>query len=288
MSKPKALIILLIVILIAGLIALAGSQNGQTFNYTPIFILCVSWAFLLNWIAFIPAYLQQTEKFYDLIGSATYITVTFLALYLADNHNNLIYLIAGVVLIWSLRLGSFLYKRIHRSGKDDRFDSIKPDAFRFFNAWSIQALWVVITAAPAFVAISSQNRLDINIYTYIGLAFWIIGFSIEVIADNQKTAFKKVASNEGKFINTGLWSKSRHPNYFGEIVLWIGVSIMAFPILQGWQYIALISPVFVTFLLTKVSGLPMLEAKADKKWGGQSDYEEYKKNTPVLIPKYFS
>jgi steroid 5-alpha reductase family enzyme len=105
------------------------------------------------------------------------------------------------------------------------------------------------------------------------------------VADNQKGRFKADPANQGKFISTGLWAKSRHPNYFGEIVLWIGVLLIAVPVLEGWQWVALLSPVFVALLLVKGSGVPLLEAKADKKWGGQPDYEAYKKNTPVLIPK---
>jgi steroid 5-alpha reductase family enzyme len=119
----------------------------------------------------------------------------------------------------------------------------------------------------------------------VGFLIWVFGFAFEVIADSQKSRFKADPANEGKFINTGLWARSRHPNYFGEIVLWIGVAVIAFPVLQGWQLVTLISPVFVTLLLTRISGLPMLERRADETWGGQEDYEAYKGRTPVLIPR---
>ena len=92
-------------------------------------------------------------------------------------------------------------------------------------------------------------------------------------------------SNKDKFINTGLWAWSRHPNYFGEIVLWIGVAVIALPVMKGWQFLTLISPVFVYLLLTKISGIPLLENKSDEKWGGQEDYEKYKADTPVLMLK---
>jgi len=108
---------------------------------------------------------------------------------------------------------------------------------------------------------------------------------MEVIADAQKSHFNADPANKDKFIQTGLWSRSRHPNYFGEIVLWIGVLIIAMPVLQGWQWAALISPVFVTLLLTRISGVPLLEKKADQEWGGQAGYETYKKQMPVLIPR---
>jgi steroid 5-alpha reductase family enzyme len=117
---------------------------------------------------------------------------------------------------------------------------------------------------------------------------WVIGFTIEVAADVQKSRFNSDPTNKGRFVRDGLWSRSRHPNYFGEIVLWIGVAIIALPILQGWQWVALLSPIFVTLLLTRVTGIPLLEMKADKKWGGQPDYEAYKQATPVLIPRLFA
>jgi steroid 5-alpha reductase family enzyme len=187
--------------------------------------------------------------------------------------------------IWATRLGTFLFRRIRKAGKDDRFDDIKPSFIRFLNVWTIQGLWVTFTMAAALIAITSTNQKPLDIFAIIGLLVWLIGFSIEVTADAQKSRFNAKPENKGKFISSGLWSRSRHPNYFGEIVLWVGVAIIALPVLQGWQWIALISPIFVTLLLTRVSGIPLLEKKADQKWGGQEDYEEYKKNTPVLIPR---
>jgi len=286
MKRHQVFISLIIVTLLGLLVGWAGSQNGQEYNGTPIFAICVGLAFIINWLAFIPAYFLQTEKFYDLAGSLTYIIVTIVALALSGNTEWRTIILAGLVIIWASRLGTFLFNRVHKAGKDDRFDSIKPDFFRFLNAWSIQALWVIFTASPAFIAISSSNQKNLGTLAGIGLAIWITGFLFEVIADQQKSRFRKNPANKERFISTGLWSKSRHPNYFGEIVLWIGVTIIALPVLHGWQWIALISPLFVTLLLTRVSGVPMLEAKADKKWGGQKDYETYKANTPVLIPKF--
>jgi len=255
MTRQQTFISLIVSIILGVLVGWAGSQYGQTKNDIPVFLICVVFAFVLNWLAFIPAYMGQTEKFFDLTGSFTYITATIIACMLSENLDIRSMILAGLVIVWATRLGTFLFRRIHQAGKDDRFDSIKPNFFRFLNTWTI------------------------------GLIVWVIGFSIEVISDNQKTQFKKNPDNKGKFIKEGLWSRSRHPNYFGEIMLWTGVTIIAIPVLQGWQWIAFISPIFVTLLLTKISGVPMLEAKAEKKWGGQEDYETYKSNTPVLIPK---
>ena len=104
----------------------------------------------------------------------------------------------------------------------------------------------------------------------------------------QKRRFRADPANKGQFIHTGLWARSRHPNYFGEIVLWIGIAIITLPVLRGWHWVTLISPVFVTLLLTRVSGIPLLEKRADERWGGQEDYETYKVRTPVLIPRLWS
>jgi steroid 5-alpha reductase family enzyme len=213
----------------------------------------------------------------------TYISVISIAALLSKGMDMRSILLWGLVVIWAIRLGTFLFRRIRKAGKDDRFDELKPSFIRFLNVWTIHGLWVTFTMAAALVAITSMNRKELDIFAIIGFLVWILGFSIEVAADTQKSRFGANPENKGKFIQTGLWSRSRHPNYFGEILLWVGVTIIAFPVLQGWQWIALISPVFVTLLLTRVSGVPLLEKKADQKWGGQADYEAYKKKTPVLI-----
>jgi steroid 5-alpha reductase family enzyme len=119
----------------------------------------------------------------------------------------------------------------------------------------------------------------------VGIIVWIGGFAIEVVADRQKSVFKQDPSNQGRFIKTGLWAWSRHPNYFGEIVLWTGVAIVALPVLSGWRWATLISPLFVILLLTRVSGIPMLEARAEERWGDEEEFRRYTKDTPVLIPR---
>lgn len=284
-----SLLVFPLLILIGYLVALAGSQGGATLGGAPIFMLVVGLAFLIQWLVFIPAYIFQTEKYFDLTGSLTYITVTGVALcysrYSAPLDARSL-LVAALVILWAVRLGTFLFSRIRKAGKDDRFDEIKPSFIRFLNVWTIQGLWITFTAAAALVAITSSTRKELDLFADIGLLVWVFGFALEVIADAQKSRFNADPSNKGRFIQTGLWSRSRHPNYFGEIVLWIGVAIIAIPVLQGWQWVAMISPLFVTLLLTRVSGVPLLEKKADQKWGGQPDYEEYKKNTPVLIPRF--
>jgi steroid 5-alpha reductase family enzyme len=194
-------------------------------------------------------------------------------------------LLLGIIGVWAIRLGSFLFMRIRAAGEDRRFREIKKSFARFLLTWTVQGLWVTFSIAAALAAITTELRLVLGVYAWIGFLVWSFGFGFEVIADMQKSQFKENPENDSKFINTGLWSWSRHPNYFGEIVLWIGVALIAFPVLRGWQLLTLISPIFIILLLTRISGIPMLEQRADEKWGGQEDYEAYKANTSVLIPR---
>lgn len=289
-TNITSFVIFLVIVLIGFFVALAGGHNGAAFGGAPVFAIAVGLAFLIQWLVFIPSYIFQTERFFDLTGSLTYITATGLTVCYSRYTSALdarSILLATLVVVWALRLGSFLFSRIQKAGKDDRFDELKPNFFRFLNVWTIQGLWVTFTAAAAWVAIANTTRRELDLFAVIGFLVWLLGFASEVIADSQKSRFNADPANKGKFIRTGLWSRSRHPNYFGEIVLWLGVAIIAAPVLQGWQWIAMISPLFVALLLTRISGIPLLEKKADAKWGGQADYEEYKKNTPVLIPRVF-
>ena len=175
--------------------------------------------------------------------------------------------------------------RINADGKDKRFDEIKQTPARFFITWTLQGLWVSLTAACALMVISTQTPQPPDVFLVIGLSLWIIGFAIEAIADHQKRVFRRDPANAGKFINTGLWAWSRHPNYFGEILLWTGIAITALPVLSGTQYVVLISPVFVTLLLTRVSGIPLLEKAAEAKWGEDPAWQAYRDRTPVLLMK---
>jgi steroid 5-alpha reductase family enzyme len=284
-ADRNALISLLIVIAIGVGVALAGSQGGASVFGFPLFAFSVGLAFLIQWLAFVPAFLLQTEKFFDLTGSITYITVTILAVVFSPVVDGRSILLLVLVVIWATRLGTFLFRRIQKEGKDARFDDLKPSFLRFLNTWTLQGLWVTFTLAAALATITSTTRKELGVVALIGFLIWVFGFAIEAVADAQKNRFRADPENKGKFINTGLWARSRHPNYFGEIVLWVGVAVIALPILRGWQWITLISPIFVALLLTRISGVPMLERRADEKWGGQEDYEAYKERTPVLVPR---
>jgi steroid 5-alpha reductase family enzyme len=283
-ADRKAALTTPIVVLLAADIAWVGSQGGAKVGAIPVFALAVGLVFLIQWIVFIPAYRTQSERFYDLTGGLTYISVTLLVAALSAPLDARSILLVALVMLWAGRLGTFLFRRVLKAGKDGRFDDIKPSFVRFLNAWTIQALWITLTAGAALAAITSGNRVAFDVFAVIGLCVWLVGFTIEATADLQKNRFRSGPANKGRFIHTGLWSWSRHPNYFGEITLWVGVALIAFPALQGWQLVTLISPVFVFLLITRVSGVPLLEKYADETWGGQEDYEAYKASTSVLVP----
>ena len=273
----------LVVILPGAAVALAGSVDGARWHGVPVLVLCAAVAFSMQWLAFIPAYLRQTERYYDLTGSATYLTVTALALALTPAPGARGWLIGACIAIWALRLGSFLFRRIVADGSDSRFDRIKPDPQRFLFTWTLQGLWVVMTSACGLAAITSSSAVPLGPVGWLGLLLWAAGFTIEVVADSQKRRFRALHGSE-RFIDTGLWRLSRHPNYFGEIVLWTGVALIALPALAGWSLVTLVSPVFVFLLLTRVSGIPMLEKKGARRWGDDPDYQRYCRQTPLLVP----
>ena len=244
----------------------------------------ILYVFLIQWALFIPAYVFKTENFYDLAGSSTYIFAVSYILY--DSSQNLTNLILGTaIIVWAVRLGSFLFFRIKKAGEDKRFKEIKQSPTRFFLAWSLQGMWVSMCSLCALTALSTENGVVLNGYLYLGFGLFLTGFLIEIIADKQKSKFRSNTDNKDKFINTGLWSKSRHPNYLGEIILWLGISIMSISSLSGLQYLTLVSPLFTYLLLVYVSGVRLLEESGNKKWGHLNSYKEYVKNTPVLFFK---
>lgn len=282
-AEQTALIGIAIAAVLGLIFAFLGASGGESIGPIKSFTLLVVLAFAINIAVFIPSYAARTDHYYDLTGSITYLTVTAIALLTTDELDTRTLLAALMIFVWAGRLGTFLFKRVKKSDGDRRFDQIKQSAVRFLMAWMLQGLWVTLTAGAAYAAMTSGSKTSFGILGVIGLAVWLVGFAIEAVSDSQKTAFKNDPANDGKFINVGLWRWSRHPNYFGEIMLWTGMAIMVLPALSGLQYATLISPIFVFVLLTRVSGVPMLERRADKKWGGQADYEQYKQDTPVLM-----
>ncbi len=286
MSNTASILSILACLALGTIMALAGSPGSITFNGLPSFALAASIGFILHWLIFIPSYIYQTEHYFDLIGSISYISIvlfTFLALNNLDIRSILIGLL---IMVWAVRLGSFLFVRVKRDGKDNRFTVMKTKFWWFLFTWTIGGLWVFITMAAGLAAMTSAKVVPLGWFALIGIFLWLEGFLVEVVADHQKTRFRSKKENQGRFINEGLWSFSRHPNYYGEITLWLGIAFIAFPVLQGWQKLTLISPIFVYILLTRISGITMLERRADKKWRDDPEYQRYKETTSSLIPMF--
>ncbi|WP_295101189.1 DUF1295 domain-containing protein [uncultured Microbacterium sp.] len=286
-SSRSSLIAIIVALVIGALVALAGSQGGATVGGIPLFAIAVAAAFAIQILAFIPAMLLRTERFFDLTGSLTFLAISVALVLMTPMPDARSWILAAMVILWAARLGSFLAMRVHKAGSDGRFDEIKGSPVRFLQVWVIQGAWVSITAAAAWIAISTDaaSRAPVGWLTVVGIIVWVAGMTVEIVADAQKSAFRADPKNKDEFIRTGLWSRSRHPNYFGEIVIWVGVFLTAAPVLAGWQWVAILSPLFVILLLTRVSGIPLLEARAEKKWGDRADYIEYRESTPSLIPR---
>jgi len=280
----KTIIGILTILLISAIVAFAGSQGSVAISTIPLFAICASVGFILHWAVFIPSYLLQTEHYFDLTGALSYISTITLAAYLHPLLDLRGLIICVLISIWAVRLGSFLFMRIKRAGQDRRFIESKTRFWQFLYIWTMGGAWVFITMAAGLAAITSMTQRPLGIFAIAGVFLWLVGFSIEVVADRQKTKFRQLPENADHFITSGLWAYSRHPNYFGEILLWLGITVIALPTLVGWQYVALISPIFVALLLIKVSGVRLLEADAKDRWGSDPNYQYYVNNTPVLVP----
>lgn len=278
-----ALLAIVIGPVIAVVVGFATGVDSNEVGGVPAVLWLIVAAFVVNWVVFVPSWLKRTEVFFDLTGSLTYVTVTTLGLVLADAVTVTAVVMAVLIFVWAGRLGTFLFRRIRADGKDGRFDQIKTDFAQLAMAWTLQGLWVSLTSIAAWTAITVVGGAESGVLTVVGIVVWMLGFAIEVKADQEKSAFRADPANEGRFISTGLWAWSRHPNYFGEITLWAGMALIALPSLSGWAYFALVSPLFVVVLLTRISGLPMLERRAMKRWGDDPAYRQYVASTPVLV-----
>ena len=274
----------LVVLSLSLLIATAANQGSVSISDIPLFGFAVALTFIIQWIVFIPSFLNKTEHFFDLTGSLTFISVVLITLMLIPEIYVRDIVIALLVVIWATRLGSFLFLRVRKDGGDGRFTIMKTKFWWFLMTWNIQGMWVFLSLAAGLAAMTSAEKVEADIFLIVGLVVWVLGFSIEVISDGQKSKFRSKMENKDKFITSGIWSWSRHPNYFGEILLWCGITIIALPVLQGWQFITLISPIFIIILLTQISGVRLLELRGKKKWGENEEYQKYLRNTSVLIP----
>ncbi|KIC56611.1 DUF1295 domain-containing protein [Microbacterium hominis] len=284
-QRPAAVIVTILVALgIGAALAVAGGSAGPARGGVSLFVLAVAAAFLVQIVAYIPAVMLRTEKFFDLTGGLTFALVAVGLLVAVAPASARSWVLVAMIVVWGVRLSVFLFVRVRAQGSDGRFDDIKGNPLAFLRVWIIQGLWVAVTSSAAWVGITATGGAGVDAWIVVGAAVWLMGLIIEVLADAQKAAFRRDPANTGRFIDTGVWAWSRHPNYFGEILVWVGVAIVALPAAVGWQWVTLVSPLFVILLLTRVSGIPLLEKRADARWGEEPAYQEYKKRTPVLVP----
>ena len=284
----KNFIFILIILIFCSLLCYSASENTIVFMGYPLMYQIFVLTFLIQFIVFLPSYYYQTEHYYDLTGGLTFISVILFSLY--TKHITLgldirSTLIGIMIIIWALRLSSFLFLRVKKVGKDIRFKEIKKSFSRFLLAFSLQGFWVFMCTFPALIVLTSTN-FETDTILILGSILWLFGFLYEVIADKQKSNFN--INNKGKFISSGLWSRSRHPNYFGEITLWTGITVISISVLSGFQYLALLTPFFIFRLLNNISGVNLLEDIGRKRWGKLKEYQNYIKETPKFFPKIFN
>lgn len=240
-------------------------------------------ALLINLAAFVPAYLLRTDKLTDVTYALSFVALALYGFVVgpgASAHGVLLVMLG----IWAARLGGYLLLRIHTMGRDARFDDRRGSVRRFGAFWLLQGVtvWVVMLPSTIFFARAVDR---IPAWAYAGVAVWLAGLVIETVADAQKYRFKTNPRNEGRWIEHGLWRYSRHPNYLGEIMVWTGVYLYTLSGLSiGQALVGVVSPVYLSLLLIRVSGIPILEKRADERWGGDEAYRRYRRRTGILLP----
>ena len=225
----------------------------------------------------------KTDKVTDLSYGLTFVVIAGWLLSKGDAGAATQVALAAMVIAWGVRLAGYLFYRIMTIGRDARFDGVREHFWPFFKFWFGQgiAVWVIMLPVTLWFGAPAPY----SFWMSVGGTIWAVGLIIETIADAQKFAAKIRPGGNDRWVDEGLWKYSRYPNYFGEIVLWVGVAMVALPALSGWRYVALVSPLFVWMLLTRVSGIPLLEARANARWGSDPEYVRYRDATSKLVPR---
>lgn len=236
----------------------------------------------LQTIFFVFAAMFKTDKLTDLSYGLTFIFLGIFALSLPSSPAFSQYLLFTLVFLWAARLSVYLFIRILKTKKDKRFDGVREKPLKFARFWFLQALSVWIIMLPAIVVFASKEDRFSLPFLAAGTGIWLLGFVVETISDFQKYTYK---NKGGKgFVSSGLWKYSQHPNYFGEITLWWGIFIFAFPFLSGIWYLTIIGPIYITLLICFVSGIPPLRKSYQARFGKDKKYQRYIKSTSLLIP----
>jgi steroid 5-alpha reductase family enzyme len=246
-------------------------------------LLSLALALAINGAFFAIAAVRKTDVVTDLSYSLTFALLAVVLLFTGAREP--VQLIASLlVLAWALRLGGYLFRRILRMKVDHRFDGMRDEPLRFARFWLLQAVTVAVVMLPVSYLLDRDHPPRFGAWSIAGACVWLAGFAVEAVADAQKSAFRAKEENRGRFVAGGLWRYSRHPNYFGEMLVWWGLFVYAVPVLHGAAYAVVIGPVFITILLLFVSGIPLLERSADEKYGDDPAYRDYKRRTSILVP----
>ncbi|ETI46383.1 hypothetical protein L917_08889 [Phytophthora nicotianae] len=255
-------------------------------------LICFGVTVIMQCSFFAVAYTCQFDKVTDLAGALNFIVLAVLSLVLQDVYDTRAIVVTCLQVAWALRLGSFLLIRVLKRGKDERFDEMRANCLAFFGFWIFQILWVFLVSIPVILANSCGDQIDGNFgeaRDIVGIVIWAIGILVEYAADASKSAFNDDPNNKGKLLRSSVWKYSRHPNYFGEILCWVGVTIVASANFgsnggETWfYYVSCISPVFTFLVLMFLSGVPLAEDRYDERFGLDPDYIEYKRSTSPLI-----
>jgi steroid 5-alpha reductase family enzyme len=238
-------------------------------------------ALAVNGAFFALAAVRRTDVVTDLSYSLTFALLAVTLLFTGAREP--VQLVASLlVLLWAVRLGGYLFRRILRMKVDHRFDGMRERPLRFARFWLLQAITVAVVMLPVTYLLSREHPAGFGVWTVAGGAVWLVGFTVEAVADAQKSAFRAKEENHGRFIASGLWRYSRHPNYFGELLVWWGLFAYAVPVLHGVAFAVVAGPLLITLLLLFVTGVPPLERSAADKYGPA--YRAYRRRTSILVP----
>jgi len=238
----------------------------------------------INALGFVLALAGRTDRYTDISYALTFAAVALAGLLAGPPPGWHTLALFAMVMLWSIRLGAYLLARILKTGRDERFDERREHPVRLARFWGLQAISVWIISLPVALAMAIPMPPEIPVWVWAGFAAWAVGLTVEAVSDWQKFRFRNQAENRGRFIRSGLWRYSRHPNYFGEMMVWWGLWLFVLPRLAGWSHLAVVSPLYITLLLLFVSGIPLLEKKARQKYGSDPAWQAYVKSTSRLIP----
>uniref|UniRef100_A0A6T8I2H2 Uncharacterized protein n=1 Tax=Hemiselmis andersenii TaxID=464988 RepID=A0A6T8I2H2_HEMAN len=237
---------------------------------------------------FIIAAYFEFDKVTDFAGGTNFVLLAVLGLILPHTYTSRQILITVCIAAWGTRLSGYLLIRVLKTGKDDRFDKLNRGfSWEFAGFWFGQAIWVWVVSLPVTLTNAEcAQDTSLGAWDYVGAGCFAVGLVLEAVADQQKFEFKNDEDNRGKFCNVGTWSWSRHPNYFGEMLSWVGVYLIAVGAGLGsfWLLLSALSPLFVIVLLLFVSGMPILEANAARAHGEKEEYQQYVSETSILLP----